>query len=111
MEDKKVVLSLKNIDITFGRGAKAFKAVSNVSFDIFKGETVSLVGESGSGKTTIGRAVVRVNPLSAGYIMFNGDIINGKMPIQELNEYASRINNSIEEANNKYPPLIKAKEK
>lgn len=108
MENKKeVVLSLKNIDITFGRGRNLFKAVSNVSFDIFKGETVSLVGESGSGKTTIGRAVVRVNPLSAGYIMFKGDVINGQLPVQEFNEYSERIQHSIDEANNTYPQRIK----
>lgn len=111
MKNKEVVLSIKNIDITFGKGRKLFKAVSNVSFDIYKGETVSLVGESGSGKTTIGRAVVRVNPLSAGYIRFKNDIINGKLPADEYTEYAANINKLIEEANQKYPPLIAEKEK
>ena len=86
-EEKKVILSLRNIDITFGRGRKLFKAVSNASFDIYKGETVSLVGESGSGKTTIGRAIVRINPLSAGYIMYNNDVINGTLPEQEFADY------------------------
>lgn len=51
---KEVLLSVRNVDIEFGKGDKAFKAVKNASFDIFKGETFSLVGESGSGKTTIG---------------------------------------------------------
>lgn len=59
---KEVLLSLKNVDITFGKGDNAVRAVKNASFDIYKGETFSLVGESGSGKTTIGRAVIRVNP-------------------------------------------------
>ena len=57
---REILLSLKNIDITFGKGDDAVKAVTNASFDIHKGETFSLVGESGSGKTTIGRAVIRV---------------------------------------------------
>jgi oligopeptide transport system ATP-binding protein len=57
---KEVLLSLKNVDITFGKGDNAVRAVKNATFDIHKGETFSLVGESGSGKTTIGRAVIRV---------------------------------------------------
>ena len=77
---REILLSLKNIDITFGKGADAFKAVTNASFDLYKGETFSLVGESGSGKTTIGRAVIRVNPLSAGEILYKGVPISGKIP-------------------------------
>ena len=77
---KEVLVSLKNVDITFGKGDKALKAVSNASFDIYKGETFSLIGESGSGKTTIGRAVIRVNPCSAGEILYKGVRISGKIP-------------------------------
>ena len=76
---KEILLSVKNIDITFGKGDNAVKAVKNASFDIYKGETFSLVGESGSGKTTIGRAVIRVNPLSAGEIYYKGVPISGKI--------------------------------
>ena len=50
-----------------------------MNFDIYKGETFSLVGESGSGKTTIGRAITRINPTSAGEIYFKGKKINGKI--------------------------------
>ena len=75
---REVLLSLKNVDITFGKGDNAVKAVKNASFDIYKGETFSLVGESGSGKTTIGRAVIRVNPCAAGEIQYKGVRISGK---------------------------------
>ena len=78
-EEKKVLLSIQNLDVVFGRGKKAFKAVDNVSFDIYKGETLSLVGESGSGKTTIGRAIMRINPCSAGAIYYDGKKISGKI--------------------------------
>ncbi len=47
------------------------KAVDDVSFSIPKGKTVGLVGESGSGKTTIGRAMLRLTPVSGGEILFN----------------------------------------
>lgn len=76
---REVLLSVKNVDITFGKGDNAVKAVKNASFDIFKGETFSLVGESGSGKTTIGRAVIRVNPCAAGEIDYKGVRISGKI--------------------------------
>ena len=77
---KEVLLSVRNIDITFGKGKNENKAVKNASFDIYKGETFSLVGESGSGKTTIGRAVIRVNPLAAGEILYKGVPISGRIP-------------------------------
>ena len=67
---REVLLSLKNVDITFGKGENAVRAVKNASFDIYKGETFSLVGESGSGKRTIGRAVIRVHPLADGDIKY-----------------------------------------
>ena len=76
---KEILLSIQDIDITFGNGANKVKAVENASFDIYKGETFSLVGESGSGKTTIGRAVIRVNPLSKGKILYKGVPISGKI--------------------------------
>jgi len=76
---REILLSLKNVDITFGKGDKAVKAVKNASFDILKGETFSLVGESGSGKTTIGRAIIRANSLSNGKILYKGVQISGKI--------------------------------
>ena len=75
---REILLSLKNVDITFGKGDNAVKAVKNASFDVYKGETFSLVGESGSGKTTIGRAVIRVNNCAAGEIQYKGVRISGK---------------------------------
>ena len=76
---KEILLSVKNVDITFGKGDDAVRAVKNASFDIYKGETFSLVGESGSGKTTVGRAVIRVNPCAKGEIQYKGVRISGKI--------------------------------
>jgi oligopeptide transport system ATP-binding protein len=89
--EKKVILSIQNLDVVFGHGKKAFKAVDNVSFDIYKGETLSLVGESGSGKTTIGRAIVRINPCSAGAIFYDGKKISGKLSRKDDREVIRKI--------------------
>lgn len=89
--EKKVILSIRNLDVVFGRGKRAFKAVNNVSFDIYKGETLSLVGESGSGKTTIGRAIVRINPCSAGEIYYDGKKISGKLSRKDDRDVIRKI--------------------
>ncbi len=73
------LLSLREISVTFGSGRKAFRAVSEASLDVHPGETLSLVGESGSGKTTIGRAVMRVHPISSGEIRYRGRRISGRI--------------------------------
>ena len=79
MAEREKLIEIKDLQVTFGRGKKKFVAVDHVNFDIYKGETFSLVGESGSGKTTIGRAIVRINPVSSGEIRFKGERINGKL--------------------------------
>ena len=77
---REVLLSLRHVDINFGKGENRVRAVQDVSFDIYKCETFSLVGESGSGKTTIGRAVIRANTCSNGEILYKGVRISGKIP-------------------------------
>ena len=89
--EKQVLLSIRNLDVVFKQGRRKFKAVDNVSFDVYKGETLSLVGESGSGKTTIGRAIVRINPCSAGEILYNGERISGKLSRAKDREVIRKI--------------------
>ncbi|MDD6051439.1 MAG: ABC transporter ATP-binding protein [Clostridiales bacterium] len=79
---REILLSVKHMDVCFGKRRNRFKAVNNVSFDIYRGETFGLVGESGSGKTTIGRAIARINPTTAGEVIFKGQRINGKISRQ-----------------------------
>ena len=88
-ENKEVLLSVKDMSICFGKGKYLFKAVDNVSFDVYKGEAFGLVGESGSGKTTIGRAIIRINPTTSGEVIFKGEKINGKIS-KELDRRVTR---------------------
>ena len=83
--DREVILSIRHVDISFDTGnkKKKFVAVKDANFDIYKGETFALVGESGSGKTTLGRAILRINPCSAGEILFEGKRISGKISKEE----------------------------
>ncbi|MBE6987267.1 MAG: ABC transporter ATP-binding protein [Ruminococcaceae bacterium] len=73
------LIEIKDLQVSFGKGRKKFIAVDHVNIDIYKGETFSLVGESGSGKTTIGRAILRINPVTGGEIFYKGRKINGKI--------------------------------
>ena len=73
------LLEVKNLQVTYGSGRKAYSAVQNASFTIYKGETFGLVGESGSGKTTIGRAILRILPTTGGEILYKGQRINRKI--------------------------------
>jgi oligopeptide transport system ATP-binding protein len=73
------LIELRGVSVDFGSGRKRMRAVDSVSFDIAKGETFGLVGESGCGKTTIGRAIVRIHPVSEGEVLFGGRRITGKI--------------------------------
>ena len=77
--NREALVEVKNLQVTFGGGRKKFVAVDDVNFTIYKGETFSLVGESGSGKTTIGRALVRINPITNGEVTYRGKRITGKI--------------------------------
>ena len=78
-DTRETLLEVRDLQVTFGSSRHPFPAVDGVSFDIYKGETFGLVGESGSGKTTIGRAIIRVNPVSGGTVRYQGEIISGKV--------------------------------
>ncbi|MFC5557723.1 ATP-binding cassette domain-containing protein [Ureibacillus thermophilus] len=91
MGDREVLLEVKKLNVTFGKGKKKFEAIKNVSFQIYKGETFGLVGESGSGKTTIGRAIMRLNEVTSGEILFKGKRINGKIPKDWDREITQKI--------------------
>ena len=75
---KDVLLSVKNLTVHFNAGAgQKIQAVSDVSFQIRKGETLGLVGESGCGKSTIARAVMQFVQPALGQVIFKGEDLPG----------------------------------
>ncbi|MGB1216557.1 MAG: ABC transporter ATP-binding protein [Saprospiraceae bacterium] len=56
----------------FGKTTNWVKAVDDVSFDVYPGETLGLVGESGCGKTTLGRTLLRLAPAKGGQVLYKG---------------------------------------
>lgn len=98
------LVTLRNVDITYGRGSKAFRAVVDLNLNIYKGEVLGLVGESGSGKSTIGKALVGLVPYSFGEIKLLGRKIPNKLTrglkfgkkLKEYNEVVNFLVNKVQ---------------
>lgn len=72
MPEKKKILEVKHLKQYFKNGRNVTKAVDDVSFNIYEGETFGLVGESGSGKTTTGRSILQLYKPNSGEVIFEG---------------------------------------
>lgn len=73
MAEKEVILSVQHLKKYFEVGKNAtLKAVDDISFDIYKGETLGVVGESGCGKTTCGRTCIGLYDRTDGKVLFKG---------------------------------------
>ena len=91
------ILEIKNLKTyfpiskgVFGRAKEYVKAVNDVSFKVYPGETLGLVGESGCGKTTLGRTILKLVEPTAGNIIFEGkDITN--LGVKEMREYRKEM--------------------
>jgi peptide/nickel transport system ATP-binding protein len=82
---KEILLRCENLSVwfpakktMFGKPVSFTKAVDDVSFEVFKGETLGLVGESGCGKTTLGRTLLRLIEPTSGKIIYNGIDLTAK---------------------------------
>ena len=85
--EKKKLVEVKHLKQYFGTKKNLVKAIDDISFDIFEGETFGLVGESGSGKSTTGRALLRLYQPTDGEILFEGKDIATLTKGKELLEF------------------------
>jgi peptide/nickel transport system ATP-binding protein len=88
-------------------GGKDLHAVSDVSFDVKDKEVVSLIGESGSGKSTIGKMILRLIPITAGTITFNG-IDSSTLKGNAVKEYYRNVQGVFQDPFSTYNPIFKA---
>ncbi|MBZ6005387.1 MULTISPECIES: ABC transporter ATP-binding protein [Paraclostridium] len=88
---KKKLLEVKNLKQYFPIDkSTVVKAVDDISFHIYEGETFGLVGESGSGKSTTGRAIIRLYDPTAGEIVFDGKNISSKKLDKNIKSFVNK---------------------
>ena len=75
-KNKEILLEIKNLKQYFNEGKRnEVRAIEDISFNIYKGETLGLVGESGCGKSTTGKAIIKLNDITDGEILYEGQDI------------------------------------
>ncbi|HVU79128.1 MAG TPA: ATP-binding cassette domain-containing protein [Gaiellaceae bacterium] len=88
-------------------GSKRLVAVRDVSFDVRRGEVVSLIGESGSGKSTIGRMILRLARVDGGAVRFDGSDVAG-LKGEPLKQFYRRAQGVFQDPFSSYNPVYRA---
>ena len=89
MNNKEVKLSVNNLRVSFRTDAGKVQAVRDISFDLYKGETLAIVGESGSGKSVTSKAIMGISAVNSihegGEILYDGqDLV--RIPEEEMHK-------------------------
>jgi oligopeptide transport system ATP-binding protein len=86
------LLEVKNLKRHFNAGkASEVRAVDDITFDIYKGETLGLVGESGCGKSTTGRTIIRLHTATGGEVLYRGESVHGKKSKSDLKKFNRKM--------------------
>lgn len=92
MAEREKLLEIKHLKQYFNNGKpNMVKAIDDISFDIYKGETLGLVGESGCGKSTTGRTIIRLYDATDGEVLFNGVNVHGKKSKKQLKDFNRKM--------------------
>ncbi|BGE82890.1 ABC transporter ATP-binding protein [Staphylococcus petrasii] len=90
--NKETLLQIKNLKQYFNEGKRnEVRAIEDISFDIYKGETLGLVGESGCGKSTTGKAIIKLNDITSGEILYDGQDIQKISKRKDLLKFNKKI--------------------
>ncbi|MBC3134167.1 ABC transporter ATP-binding protein [Staphylococcus warneri] len=92
INQKKKLVKVKHLKQYFNQGKKnEVRAIEDISFDIYKGETLGLVGESGCGKSTTGKAIIKLNDITSGEIIYDGTDIHNIRKRQDMLKFNKKI--------------------
>ncbi|WP_277586081.1 ABC transporter ATP-binding protein [Psychrobacillus antarcticus] len=86
------LLEIRNLKQYFNQGKpNEVRAVDDISFDIYKGETLGLVGESGCGKSTTGRTIIRLYDATDGQVIYDGIDVHDKKSKKDLKSFNRKM--------------------
>ena len=92
INQKKKLVEVKHLKQYFNQGKKnEVRAIEDISFDIYKGETLGLVGESGCGKSTTGKVIIKLNDITSGEIIYDGTDIHNIRKRQDMLKFNKKI--------------------
>lgn len=107
--EKKRLVQVRHLDVTYGHGFKKFRAVKDISFNIYQGEVLGLVGESGSGKSTTGSALIGLARHSFGDIIIDGIKLpkQGEKVTKELTDFmVNNVQMIFQDPSNSLNPYV-----
>ncbi|MGN1401518.1 MAG: ABC transporter ATP-binding protein [Bacillus sp. (in: firmicutes)] len=108
MATNEVLLEVKNLKQYFNEGKpNMVKAIDDVSFSIYRGETLGLVGESGCGKSTTGRTIIRLYDATDGQVIFEGQNVHGKKTKQERKAFNRKMQMIFQDPSASLNPRMK----